>query len=78
MRSDMTVEELELRTTTVSPEDTAERLGNTPETLANWRWRGTGPPYVLVGRRIRYRLTDLAEWLDAQTRTSTSNAGPDA
>ena len=74
----MTVEELELRTVTVSPEDLAERLGNTPDTLANWRWRGDGPPYVRVGRRIRYRLTDLAEWLDAHTRTSTSDTGSDA
>ncbi len=73
----MTVEELELRTMTVSPKDMAARLGITPETAANWRYRGQGPRYLLVGRRIRYRLTDLAEWLDAQTRTSTSDRGSD-
>lgn len=69
---------LDAQTTTVSPEETAERFGNTVETLANWRWKGQGPRFVKVGGRVRYRLSDLAEWLDLQTRNSTSEGGPDA
>ena len=68
-------EQLDARATTVSPDEAAKRLGVTRETLANWRWRGDGPRYLRVGRRVRYRLGDLAEYLDEQTRTSTSDRG---
>ena len=67
------VDRLEARATTVSPENAAERLGVQPSTLANWRWNGGGPRYLKVGGRVRYRLYDLAEWLDAQARASTSD-----
>jgi predicted DNA-binding transcriptional regulator AlpA len=74
-----TLDALDARSTTVPPEDAARRLGIEESTLANWRWNGRGPRYVRVGRRVRYRLADLAEWLDQQTRRSTSDAGrPDA
>ena len=74
----MTIEELENWTTTVLPREAAKRLGLQESTLANWRWRGCGPPYLRVGGRVRYRLADLANWLDGRTRTSTSDLGPQA
>ena len=74
----MVLETLDARATTIAPDAAATRLGITPETLANWRWRGEGPRHVRVGRRVRYRLADLAEYLDRQTRRSTSDRGPDA
>ena len=66
---------LSARTTLVPPEGAAERLGLQPSTLANLRWRGGGPPYLKVGGRVRYRLTDLAAWLDTRVHTSTSDEG---
>ena len=75
----MTVEDLEARTTTVSPAEAAERLGLQQSTLSNWRWSGgRGPSYVKVGGRVRYRLCDIDEYLDRHTRTSTSDRGPHA
>lgn len=74
----MTAQTLDARATTVGPEDAAERLGVQRSTLDNWRWSGAGPRYVKVGGRVRYRLADLAAWLDAQTRTSTSERGTNA
>jgi len=74
----MTAQTLDARATTVGPEDAAERLGVQRSTLDNWRWSGRGPAYVKVGGRCRYRLADLAEWLDSQTRASTSDPGPAA
>lgn len=38
-----------------------------PRTLRQWRWLGTGPRYVKVGRAVRYRPTDLVSWLDQQS-----------
>ncbi len=72
----MTTQELEAWTTTLSPEEAAERLGLQASTLANWRWRGSGPRYVRVGGRVRYQLVQIANWLDEHTRTSTSDLGP--
>ena len=34
--------------------EAAEMLGTTPRALDAMRRRGTGPAYVLVGRRVRY------------------------
>ena len=74
----MTLEELELRTVTISPADAAERLGCTVESLANRRYRGDPPQFLKVGSRVRYRLSDIAGYLDDVTRFSTSDTGPHA
>ncbi len=65
---------LEERATTIAPLEAAKRLGLQESTLANLRWSGKGPRFVKVGGRVRYRLSDLATWLDEQTRSSTSDA----
>lgn len=68
---------LDDRATTVSPAECAERIGLKPSTLRNQRWRGDGPPFVRVGGRVRYRLVDIAEWLESRVRTSTSDVDSD-
>jgi excisionase family DNA binding protein len=70
--------DIDERATTVGPEEAAKRLGVTARTLANWRWQGRGPRFVRVGRKIRFRLSDLAAWLDTQTRASTTDRGVDS
>ena len=37
------------------------------------RWAGNGPPYVKVGRAVRYRLDELIAWFEDRKRISTSN-----
>ncbi len=59
-------------------EQAALMLGLTPRCLENWRHRGGGPSYVRVSARcIRYRRSDLHEWIEARLRTSTSDYGTD-
>ena len=42
----------------------AEMLGVKVSTLANWRVTGRySLPYIKVGRLVRYRVSDLAEWI---------------
>lgn len=75
----MTTATLDDRTRTTDTAGAAARLGVTPETLRNWRWRGDrGPTFIKVGRLVRYRLVDLADYLDDCTRRSTSDPGPPA
>ena len=45
----------------------ARLLNLSPRTLQNWRIACNGPPFVRVGRAIRYRRNDLIAWIDANT-----------
>ncbi len=47
--------------------DTAAMLGIGASTLQQLRFRGEGPPYLKIGRAIRYRRSDVERWLEAHT-----------
>lgn len=70
------MDDLNARSTTIDTDEAARRIGLQPGTLHNMRWRGDGPPFLKIGGRVRYRVTDLAEWLDSRRRSSTSDPGP--
>lgn len=59
-----------------SQNDVAEQLGCSVRTLERYRVSGDGPRFVKVGRLVRYRASDLDEWLAGRVRGSTSE--PDA
>lgn len=46
-----------------SPE-TAAYLKVPERTLNDWRYRKIGPPFLRVGRHVRYRRSDVDEWLN--------------
>jgi len=51
----------------------ATLLGFSPRFLQSRRLRGDGPVYVRVSQRaIRYRVSDLEDWVEARLRTSSS------
>lgn len=50
----------------------AEILGVRPNTLERWRWQGVGPSYRKFGKLVRYDERDLSAYVEAQSRTSTS------
>lgn len=39
-------------------------LGVKAATLSDWRYRGRGPRYVKMGRRVHYRYSDIIEFRD--------------
>jgi len=47
----------------LSAEDVAELTGLSTETLAQWRSQRRGIPYLKIGRRVRYDLTDVQAYL---------------
>ncbi len=54
-------------------EDLAEYLGVPVATLYAWRYRRQGPPGFRVGRHVRFRRSDVDDWIEdriAQTRHS--------
>lgn len=54
---------------------TAELLQVSAQTLRNWRWRGRGPKFLrLSSNRVRYRLSDVLDWMQSNTFSSTTEA----
>lgn len=47
-------------------EEASALLGCTPAALVKFRTERRGPPYVRVGRLIRYRRLDLVRWVKLQ------------
>ncbi|MFY0311596.1 helix-turn-helix domain-containing protein [Leisingera sp. D0M16] len=48
----------------MTPRDTAEFLGISLRTLVRWTKDLIGPPRLLVGRTVRYRIDALIKWLE--------------
>lgn len=61
---------------TVDTKGAAARLGLSPRTLENQRVYGGGPPFVRLGRTIRYRVSDLDAFMTARTVNLTAEATP--
>lgn len=38
-------------------------------TIRSWRSRGGGPPFIKIGRKVKYRPTSVWKWLEEQERT---------
>lgn len=57
--------------------EAATILGTSPRTLEDWRFRGGGPVYRKVGRRlVRYSAADLERFLADGARTNTGGGSP--
>ena len=60
----------------LTPKQAAKRLGLTPRFLEARRYRGDGPKFVRISPRcVRYRDSDLQEWIEARVRISTADNG---
>ncbi len=53
-------------------EDVTEMTGIAPGTLALWRHKGTGPRSAKLGKRVVYRESDVAAWIDEQFALASS------
>jgi len=52
----------------------ADRIGVGFNTLEKWRVKGEGPPFIRVGRLVKYSDEDVDQWLASRRTTSTSEA----
>ncbi len=57
----------------VTQRDLALQLRISERTLERHRVNGTGPKFVRVGRLVRYRVSDVEQWLQLAVRSSTSD-----
>jgi len=57
-----------------TPTEFCEYAGVTKGHAAQMRYAGTGPKFVkITGRQVRYRWSDIEEWLDSRTRNRTDD-----
>jgi predicted DNA-binding transcriptional regulator AlpA len=56
----------------LTPKEAAELLKVSLSWLAKARMRGDGPPFICVGRAIRYDQVALIQWMKSRQRLSTS------
>lgn len=47
-------------------------LGISTKTAETWRVRGFGPRFIKVGSLVRYRKSDIHEWVNSRAVKSTS------
>jgi hypothetical protein len=55
------------------PREVATVLRTTEERLAQLRYRGDGPPFFRVGRRVLYRWVDVEQYIADSLRTRTDS-----
>jgi excisionase family DNA binding protein len=56
----------------LTPQEAADLLRVSMSWLAKARMRGDGPPYIRIGRSIRYSEAALHQWMKSRQRLSTS------
>jgi predicted DNA-binding transcriptional regulator AlpA len=59
----------------LTEDEVAQRLSVSVRTLQGWRVRGGGPHFVKLGngRAVRYRATDIRDYVAARVARSTSD-----
>ena len=57
-----------------SPAEVATALHTTEAALAQMRYKGSGPKFVKVGRRVLYRWSDVTQWIASSVRVRTDEA----
>lgn len=60
----------------MTPDELAARWDTTRQGLASMRYRGNGPRFVKIGRRIFYRVADVSAYEAAQVRQITGEKVP--
>ena len=60
----------------MTTDDYTRFVGISRVTAERQRMRGDGPPFLKLSKRcVRYRRSDVAAWLEASVRSSTSDPG---
>lgn len=47
----------------LTAQEVARILRVTPAALRQWRYKRVGPPWIRLGKLVRYRRSDLTAWL---------------
>ena len=59
----------------MSETEVSENYGLNIRALQKWRCVGGGPRFVKLGRQVRYRASDVEDFIESHIRRSTSDEG---
>lgn len=66
---------MENQTELLTADQAAAAIDVSSGTLSVWRSTGRyGIPFIKIGRKVRYRKSDLLAWLESRTRASGATA----
>lgn len=58
----------------LTPDDMTEKFpGTNRQSWAQHRYRGTGPTFFKVGRKVFYRVEDVTDWIENSLQTRTDD-----
>jgi len=58
----------------LTAKEAAQLLNTSPGVLANWRYRGEGPPYYRVGKKkILYSVEEAEDWIQKGKQRNGEN-----
>jgi len=57
----------------VDTDEAARVLGMSPRYLETLRGRGGGPPFVKIGRSVRYQPEEIDKWIKARVQWITGD-----
>jgi excisionase family DNA binding protein len=55
--------------------EVSDYLGIPVSTIHRWRYVGTGPPAIRIGRHLRFDPDDLAEWIEEKRERPKQERG---
>ena len=53
--------------------EAAKYLGMSISWMQRSRWDGSGPPFIKINHAVRYRQSDLEDWVEKRIQNSTSH-----
>lgn len=56
----------------LTPKEVADRLRTNLGTLSNWRYRGDGPRFIKLGRKVLYPLAEIEAFEQRSLRENTA------
>jgi predicted DNA-binding transcriptional regulator AlpA len=59
----------------IDQKEVSSIIGVATKTLERWRWQGTGPKFLKIGRLARYRYSDINEFVSNLGSTNQQNTG---
>lgn len=66
---------MKIKESLLTTQQVAEIIGISPDTIARYRRQGNGPKYLRLGNNlIRYRRSDVEEWLDKAYKNSITRS----
>ncbi len=71
MTTNSPIKEHDFASKLLNTSELAKYLGVNDSTLRQYRIKGNGPTYIKIGHLVRYKISDIEEWLNNLSKKHT-------